>query len=37
MPQTQVWRVLLNNALNALAEDFSEVVIYMLFTERPCT
>lgn len=26
MPRTQVWRVHLNNALNALAEDFTEVV-----------
>jgi hypothetical protein len=25
MPRTQVWRVHLNNALNALAEDFTEV------------
>jgi hypothetical protein len=26
VPRTQVWRVHLNNALNALAEDFTEVV-----------
>lgn len=30
MPQTQVWRVLVNSALNALAEDYPPTIFLVI-------